>query len=125
MVKTHIPNDKERKNLETFLSERNLDVAQLPQIMGDESFNSLLFELSKLGMFIDRAVKIVKETKNISQAGLIMGVGAKVQKDVVYGVMLNVFGFNLIRGGYGEALKDYVMIKYEKGFKELERNLSE
>ncbi len=111
--------EKERKNLETFLDERRLNLRDLSDLLGS-NYNMFLTQLSLMKYYIDHAKNLAKDTKDIEKVGNILGAGAKRQKDMVYSIMLKS-GFNpfkTIKGGYAEALINYVRNKYEFGVSE-------
>ena len=102
----------ERRNLESFLKSRGLRAETLREIMSPHS-EAFDFELGKMSLLLDRA-REKADKGDIKLACYMLGAGARVQKDVVYGVMLRVFGLNFTESSYGTALRDYVMNRYQR-----------
>ena len=101
----------ERKGLEGFLKSRILDPSTLREIM-QPNYETFEFELCKMVLFLEEAKKAADKGE-VEETVHILGAGARVQKDVVYGVMFRIFGINL-ESSYSKSLRDYVMNKYQK-----------
>lgn len=114
----------ERDSLKTFLSGRGHSINDVVRELGSCEFSKFISELSEMGKMLEQAEMAARESKNIKVVGYMLGAGAKIQKDRVYGVLTLAIGeiFPKI-DGYVAVLRDYIKGRFERGVKACEEVL--
>ncbi|MBI2672489.1 hypothetical protein HYX16_06155 [Candidatus Woesearchaeota archaeon] len=119
--------EDELKDLESFLSAKNIPLETVKERLGACRFETFFAELCKLKELLGMA-KTTAGEGDLVKTGYILGAGAKVQKDRVYFALLdpeNFFPilFNIQLYPHLDALKDYIVETYDKGVEECEKIL--
>tara|TARA_Y100000310_G_scaffold278642_1_gene297204 strand:+ start:21687 stop:22118 length:432 start_codon:yes stop_codon:yes gene_type:complete len=127
----------EKSQLESFLNTKKIPLQSVVDELGNQYFNRFVSELALMRRYINHA-KDAARAKDINKVGHILGTGAKVQKDNVYGVLMQAQGAQpheqdghifldmkelpKIEGNIA-ALRDYIMQRYDFGVQACEKIL--
>jgi hypothetical protein len=114
--------ERERKELGDYLEDKKLDINGLMAIMG-KNFNTFIEGLSRYSDFIAQAAQTTEQTKDINQVSYLMAAEAREQQEILGEMIINTFGIDLIQGGYGEALADYITEIDREGVRKCEKAL--
>lgn len=117
---------KERTLLGAYLAERKSSLENLTLEMGENNVSKLVLHLGNMEKLFLRAKEAAK-TKDFESAAYIIGAGAKVVKDRYYMVLTEVYGLPILvkenLQGNPALLRDYIMERYDLGYKNCEQLL--
>jgi|GEM_PF-5810640 len=110
---------EEKEELGRFLSQRGMRLEAVASKIGSPYFDKFISALAAMGEMIERGADAAK-TGDLELTGRILGAGAKVQKDAVYGVLIESMGgirpiLDQGINGHLALLRDYIMERYETG----------
>ena len=115
---------KERQALNKYLSEKQIPIELITAEIGTECLDKLVLGLAVMGKQMEEAAEAAREG-HLQTTAYLLGAGAKITKDEVYGVLVEAYGGMQAISERGMAgtpmiLGEYISSKYEGGVKRCE-----
>src|SRR3989344_3939243 len=119
----------EQKNLEEFLSNNTIPANLVVANMGFSNYGNFVNQLLVFSCMLNAVEVFTVKNKDVNKVGELLA-QVKMQKDVVYGTLLEAYGVVHIKSegvtyynklpavnGYMQVLANYVTQRYDAGFK--------